>query len=313
MKNKKFKNYNRKIKLKEKHLFQTFLFLLEIVFVNLITIQKIRIINNFNSQIHLVIQGRGTKKLLYNRFNPEPSEVYVNGDIKNDCKKECYLEGDKNNVTLIFNQQIESCEKMFYNLNDIIEMDFSGFDFSKVISMERMFYQCTNLEKVIFGNVNTSSVTNMMCLFFFCSKLEYIELSSLNTSEVTNMQSVFYHCSKLKYLDLSNFNTSKVRRIQYMFNGCSSLIFLNLYSFIIKSNVEKYCSFDGISPYVKYCINDFETKNYLLGNNKISNCSDICFKKNVEVDINNNVCIETCTNDNYKYKYNDKCYIKCPK
>ena len=56
---------------------------------------------------------------------------------------------------------------MFYNLNDIIDMDFSGFDFSKVISMERMFYQCTNLEKVIFGNVNTSSVTNMMCLFFF--------------------------------------------------------------------------------------------------------------------------------------------------
>ena len=84
-----------------------------------------------------------------------------------------------------------------------------------------------------------------------------------------------------------------------MFKGCCSLIFVNLYSFKIKSSIYKTSIFEGISPYVKYCINDVETKNYLLGNETISNCSDICFKKNVEVDINNNVCIEPCTNDKY--------------
>ena len=143
METKKFKIYNRKIKLKENHFFQIFLFLQEIVFVNLITIQKIRKLNNFNSQIHLVIQGRGTKKLLYNRFNPEPSEVYVNGVIKNDCKKECYLEEDKNNVTLIFNQQLESCKEMFLQLNDIIEIHLSDFDFSKVINIQSMLKNVT--------------------------------------------------------------------------------------------------------------------------------------------------------------------------
>ena len=74
---------------------------------------------SINSEIHLVIQGSGEQKL----SNKEPSEVLVNG-VKNDsCSKTCYLEGDRNNITLKFDTQIESCYRMFDGLTNIIEID----------------------------------------------------------------------------------------------------------------------------------------------------------------------------------------------
>ena len=82
------------------------LFLLKIIFLNSLTINNKRILNNHYSEIHLVIQGSGKQNLLNNGFVSEPSQVLVNG-IKNDlCKKNCVLEGDTNNITLIFQYQI---------------------------------------------------------------------------------------------------------------------------------------------------------------------------------------------------------------
>jgi predicted kinase len=70
--------------------------------------------------------------------------------------------------------------------------------------------------------------------------------------------------------------------------------------------------FDGISPNIKYCINDEETDFILFNNKKKSNCSDICFKKNIIFDPINNKCIDSCSKEENKYKYNDICYNVCP-
>ena len=151
-----------------------FIFLLKIVLVKLIIKKNKRNINNWNSEIHLVIQGNGNQRLLYSGFKVEPSDVLVNGISKgNECKKTCYLEGEKNNITLLFSRQIESCESMFESLTNIIEIDLSRFDASKVITMYRMFYDCSNLEKINFGNINTSSLENMRSMFNLFSKLTY--------------------------------------------------------------------------------------------------------------------------------------------
>ena len=88
-----------------------------------------------------------------------------------------------------------------------------------------------------------------------------------------------------------------------MFYGCSSLECLNLYSFQIKNTTSKNNAFSGVPQSLKYCIKDETTKNILLGD-KISNCSDTCFQ-------NNNI-IDPCTNNDYKYKYNNICYKACP-
>ena len=238
-----------------------FIFLLKIVLVKLIIKKNKRNLNNWNSEIHLVIQGNKRQQILYSGFNVEPSDVLVNGISKgNECKKTCYLEGEKNNITLLFSRQIESCEYMFYNLKNIIEVDLSRFDASKVTSMYYMFFHCSNLEKINFGNINTSSLENMRSMFNSCTKLTSIDMSNFNTSKVTTMYSLFYQCKNLKYLDLSNFDTSKVIDIQSIFRDCKSLIFLNLYSFKLSNSVKTDYSLDGISSYVKCCINDIDIK-----------------------------------------------------
>ena len=134
-------------------------FLLKI-FLMLATIEA-----SINSEIHLVIQGSGPQQLLSDYYFTNfkrPSEVLVNG-VKNDsCSKTCNLVGDRNNITLKFDTQIESCIAMFELLKNIIEIDLSNFDASKVITMRSMFNGCSNLEKIEFGNINTPSLEDII-------------------------------------------------------------------------------------------------------------------------------------------------------
>ena len=158
-----------------------FIFIFKIVLFNLISSQNSTTTNNFNSEIHLIIQGKGIQKLLSDYFKEEPSEVIVNGFKQNSCKKSCYLKKDISNITLFFERQLESCKSMFSNLETIIEIDLSKFDFSKVKNMEKMFYGLIHLKKINFGNIDTSLVENMDSLFYNCSNLTSIDLSEFNT------------------------------------------------------------------------------------------------------------------------------------
>ena len=185
-----YKNKETKIKRKKSFAlnFQTFLFLF---LLNLIS----------NSEIRLIIKGNGTQELINNEFSISPSLVSVNGVQKNSCNKTCELEGDINNITLSFNDQLVTLENLFKGLINIIEVDFSFLDCSKVKSISSLFSQCSSLEKVNFGNINTSSVETM--------------------------KETFSGSSNLKSIDLSNLDFSKVKHIEYMFKGCSKLENIN--------------------------------------------------------------------------------------
>ena len=98
-----------------------------------------------------------------------------------------------------------------------------------------------------------------------------------------------------------------------MFESCSKLIFLNLYQFIFNFPISKNFAFDKVSSTTKYCINDINTKDYILGNSLNSDSSDICFKENIIVDMINDQCIEACSLEEYKFKFQNKCYIEYPK
>ena len=269
---------------------------------------------------------------------------------------------DSNNVTLVFEDEINSLENMFYGLINLIKIDLSKFDTSKVTSMKSMFRECENLSQINFGEIETSSVTDMSYLFYKCSKLSSINVSSFDTSSVTNMnamfsecasltsidatnfntpnleemydlfsydrqlvfvdisnfdtskvrnmQGIFYCCEKLQYLDLRNFDASSVTNFQYVFGFCKNLIFLNLRKFKIinTGDVALHETFHEISSYTKYCIEDSNTKYYLI-QNKVSDCSYLCFQKNIKVDTANDICY---CNENYKFEFIKKCYDECP-
>ena len=66
----------------------------------------LRNVNNYDSEIRLIIQGYGNQKLLNDKFDIEPSEVFVNGIQNNSCTKTCYLTEDQNNITLKFTDSL---------------------------------------------------------------------------------------------------------------------------------------------------------------------------------------------------------------
>ena len=238
---KKIKN-NRKYKNKNfKHFISHFL-LNSIFLFSLFSFSKTqhRILYNDNSQIHLVINGNGNQNILSNSFYTNPSDVIVNNiSKKNVCSKQCELEEDINYITLIFEEEIYSCENMFNGLSNITEINLTNFDTSKVTSMKSMFNSCNNLEKITFGNINTSSVNDMEALFLNCVNLKSIDVSNFDTSQVTNMNNMFSSCESLRIIDASNFKTSKATNLEDMFAYCFQLILVNISNFDT-SNVQNF-------------------------------------------------------------------------
>jgi len=56
--------------------------------------------------------------------------------LEESCGKSCQLASGRNNITLVFEDEVTSCERMFYVLTNIKEIDLSGFDSSKVTNMK---------------------------------------------------------------------------------------------------------------------------------------------------------------------------------
>ena len=184
--------------------------IINIIFLSNISFADGKLINliYYFSEINIVILGKGDKRVLSDNFRFEPSEVIINGE-SNNCKKVCNFQEGKNNVTLFFNDSINNCENMFYNLKDINEIDFSKFDFSFVTTTKNMFRNCTLLEKIEFGNnINTSSLITMESMFNECHNLKSLDLSRFNTDKVENFNFLLNYCKNLVEIDLGNINTS---------------------------------------------------------------------------------------------------------
>ena len=176
--------------------YELFLLILFFLSKNLKAKKISHLIDNHISEIYLTIKGRGEQKIC----NIEPSGVIVNEIYRNDCKTTCDLDKEENNITLIFNETIESCYSMFDSLVNITKVDLSNFDTSLVTDMSFMFNFTENLENVNFGNINTSSLKSMNGLFQSCYNLKSIDLSNFDTSQVTDIRRMFNQCEKLEII-----------------------------------------------------------------------------------------------------------------
>ena len=144
-------------------------------------------------------------------YYAEPEKVYLNEDSSR---------------MFYYNDIIIPADKM----KDILDIDLSNFDTSKVTDMSAMFYGMSNLTSLNLSNFDTSRVTDMSSMFTFMSNLTTLNLSNFDTSNVTNMDNMFQGL-KLTSLNLSNFNTSKVTDMGYMFVNMPDLTTLNLSNF----------------------------------------------------------------------------------
>ena len=161
------------------------------------------------------------------RINNGIKENYSNDDIYNLTEEENTVEYFWEDVI------ITNCAMIFYECENIIEIDFSNFNTSNVNSTRQMFFGCINLKSLNLSNFDTSKVIYMIEMFYNCYSLTSLDLSNFNTSQVFHsydsirggMFYMFYNCSSLVSLNLFNFQITFY--IDNIFYKCESLSYIN--------------------------------------------------------------------------------------
>ena len=265
-------------------------------------INKINLFNliYFLSIIYLITLIKSNEQVISLQIN-ETGSIQILGIMKNDSRfpDKIYinniLNSDKNNIynftnnqkkiniiKLVWSKEFEDLSFLFAKCKNIIEIDFSNFDTSKVISMDYMFNGCSSLTSLNLSNFYTSKVISMDYMFSGCSSLISLNLSNFDTSEVISMDYMFNGCSSLTSLNLSNFKTSKVIAMKFMFGSCSSLLYLNLSSFDTSQANDIGALFYGCKKLTSVNLSSFKTSKVIKMNAVFMFCSSL-----ISVDLSN--------------------------
>ena len=159
----------------------------------------------------------------------DTSKVNNMGGMFNNCYKLKEIKGlNKFNTSQVFYMRI-----MFQDCHELVHLDLSNFDTSKVKNMEGMFNFCKKLKEIKgLDKFNTRQVINMNRMFEECEELESLDLSNFDTSNVANMEGMFSNCFKIREIKgLNKFNTKQVKTMEGMFQGCYELENLDLSNF----------------------------------------------------------------------------------
>ena len=218
------------------------------------------------SYITIRIKSKGKRTFFYggssSNCNPlfsKPKEVYINNVKLNKASNFYQFNTTDNEIKLVWNNTVTSCNCLFFDCKYINEIDLSNFDSSEVTTASAMFYQNTALSKLNFKNFNTEKITRMDFMFAFCESLTSLNLSNFNTSKVDNMFAMFEVCNSLQYLDLSSFETSNVIDMNRMFLNCSSLLSLNVSNFDTTKVTDMYGMFALCSSIISIDFSNFNT------------------------------------------------------
>ena len=214
-----------------------------------------------------------TSEINYFRKSPVPPATSMNAvnidDEESDYEIKLWLDPTDN--TAYYYAEPEKVylnsdsSKMFYSepyvqkIRNVLEIDLSNFDTSKVTNMSNMFLGMSNLTTLNLSSFNTSQVTNMSSMFGFMSNLTSLNLSNFDTSQVTNMAGMFFNILLLATLDLSSFNTSKVTSMSNMFNNMPSLTTLDLSSFDTSNVTDMRYMFFSMSNLTTLDLSNFNT------------------------------------------------------
>ena len=155
----------------------------------------------------------------------ESNGIYTVELSSDDDFTSCSFYGQANLLTVEYlrvTNNVTTMDSMFYNCNNLTQLDVSNWDTSKVTTMYSMFGVCNKLTSLDVSNFDTSNITNMNSMFYGCSKLTSLDVSNWDTSKVTTMNYMFYGCKSLTSLDVSNFNNINVTDMQNMFQCCDN-------------------------------------------------------------------------------------------
>ena len=202
-----------------------------------------------------------TDKTAY--YYAEPEKVYLN----TDSSKMFFSEPSEQKIRNILKLDLSSFDTskvtnmgyMFYNISNPATLDLSNFDTSKVTDMGAMFAYMTSLFTLDLSNFDTSQVTDMESMFARMSSLMTLDISNFDTSQVRSMRSMFSAMYNLATLNLSHFDTSKVTDMNHMFYNMSNLTTINLSSFDTSKVTNMGYMFAGVSNITTLNLTSFDT------------------------------------------------------
>ena len=99
-----------------------------ILLINLILLNIIYI-SNQKQEINLIVKGPGTINFVSKSFYKEPSEYIINGSSTECIDRTYNFSNEINNVTIKFDSPIETCQNMFKDITNIIEIDYLNLIF----------------------------------------------------------------------------------------------------------------------------------------------------------------------------------------
>ena len=158
-------------------------------------------------------KGTGEEKLFINQIAERdcPDKVYVDGRLL--PYKTCKYKFPKKMVTINLNwdKEISNFYRLFADISNIIEIDFSQYDTSLIQNMAYMFKNCESLVFANLSNIDISSVINAEYMFSNCISLKALEIVNVNLEIIPNHKNIFFNCMQLKNNHLFNrkFNSDK--------------------------------------------------------------------------------------------------------
>ena len=96
----------------------------------------------------------------------------------NECHKLKEIKGINNFITI----NATNMEGMFADCNELVNLDLSNFNTSKVNDMSYMFYKCYKLKEIKrIYNFRIANLNDFTEMFDECNDLECIDISKFNS------------------------------------------------------------------------------------------------------------------------------------
>ena len=218
-------------------------------------------------------------------------ELYIgqNGGVIANINSSCLFQKFNNVINLdvsnLDTSKVANMSYMFYEMKKLSELNITDFNTSKVTNMDSMFAGGNSLKNLDLSSFDTSSVLDMAYMFSSCSNLETLNISNFNTSNVVTMFMMFYNVFNLKELDVSNFDTSNVTNMGGMFwmaHRVSEITFLDVSNFDTSKVTNMSFMFWNLSNITELDVSKFNTSNVSQMNYMFSGLKNV-----TELDVSN--------------------------
>ena len=167
------------------------------------------------------------------------------------------------NLTNFDTSNVEDMSHMFgtygmKTMENLVPIDFSRFNTSKVKNMKEMFSN-SFLPSLDIRSFDTSNVENMERMFDDLEYIRDLDLSGWNVKKVNNVQGIFSRLNKVQSLNLSGWQMDSVTNMRYMFSGLANLTSLNLSGFTTKNVIDMSYMFAGTKKLTDLDLSSFDT------------------------------------------------------